>query len=306
MRWSLICSVLPAVTCVLYVCAGPESASAQSCGGKPCNGVCPTGECMGPANFDEYPATGCPTNARNIDNWCCNGQTPIIIDVGGRGFSLTDLEHGVKFDLSGTGMQERVSWTAKNSGNAWLALDRNGNGKIDSGAELFGNRTMQPQPPDGQEKNGFLALAVFDRPENGGTGDGIIDRRDAVYPRLLLWQDLNRDGISQPEEVHHLYEFGITAIELHYESSRKTDSYGNVFRYRSKLYRDTDMRDDLWVYDVILLTAPLDAESNAKNRSDASSKLLQAAMLGWRSNLTRLTSSFRFEVLSRNPILCPR
>lgn len=245
---------------------GTCSANSDCCSGDcsggtcltpaPCDGRCPAGECVGPANYSEYPATGCPPNARNSGGWCCNAETPIIIDVDGSGFDLTSLEDGVHFDISNVGTKALISWTAAQSTNAWLALDRNGNGKIDSGAELFGNATPQPDPPSGQWKNGFLALAVFDRPENGGNGDGFIDEKDAVYDRLLLWRDLNHDGISQSNELKHLRDFGISAISLSYQESRKEDQFGNLFRYRSRIYSAHRIPDDRWTYNVILLVAP--------------------------------------------------
>lgn len=200
----------------------------------PCDGHCPADECMGPANYSEYPTTGCPTNARNSGGWCCNAQTPIVVDVDGSGFDLTSLEDGVHFDIADVGAKPLVSWTSAHSTNAWLALDRNGNGTIDSGAELFGNATSQPDPPSGKERNGFLALAVFDKPENGGNGNGLIDDGDPVYDKLLLWQDLNHDGVSQGSELKHLRDFGIAAIALSYRESRKEDQFGNLFRYRSQ------------------------------------------------------------------------
>jgi len=183
--------------------------------------------------------------------------TPIILDITGRGFHLTSQQNGVMFDLAGTGRSEQVSWTDGISGNAFLVLDRNGNGTIDSGEELFGNYTPQPHSDD---PNGFLALAVFDGPGNGGNGDGVIDNHDGIWPQLRAWVDENHDGISQPNELYKLEDVGVYSISLKYVHQRRYDQYGNLFRYKGTLNPGGEPRGDSadrTVYDVILVSAPL-------------------------------------------------
>ena len=236
----------------------PCTGGGRCCDGMHCHAA--TGNCTpnyssgcNPAEEDwcEWAGGYMPPNDCEC-RWGGQGS-PVVVDVLGDGFRLTGAAGGVNFDLDADGTRERLSWTAAGSDDAWLALDRDGDGRVGDGRELFGNYTPQPAPPPGQERNGFLALAEFDQPRNGGNGDGLIDARDSVFSSLRLWQDANHDGVSQPPELRTLPALDVARLRLDYRESKRADEHGNQFRYRAKVDDAKGAKAGRWAWDVFLV-----------------------------------------------------
>lgn len=231
---SLACSCLPTPTPTPTPSPTPPPGSCQGPSGSNCifspNGI----DCPDPG----YPASFPP---------CCCFFSPIVVDVEGDGFDLTDADGGVRLDASGQGAFVQTGWTRANSDDAWLALDRNGNGTIDSGQELFGNFTPQPTS---SAPNGFIALAEYDKTTNGGNNDGRISSQDTIFNNLRLWQDVNHNGFSETNELKTLPTLGLAIIDLDYHESNRTDEHGNRFKYRAKVRDVQGAQIGRWAWDV--------------------------------------------------------
>jgi hypothetical protein len=158
-------------------------------------------------------------------------MTPILIDLDRNGFHLAGLDAPVTFDLDADGQADRISWTAEGTGDAFLVFDRNGNGTIDDGRELFGNAT--PLASGAQALNGYEALIELDQEAFGGNGDSILTPIDVGWELLQVWTDRNHDGVSDAGELAGLSSAGIAVLETTYERSNRTDAHGNLFRFRA-------------------------------------------------------------------------
>lgn len=164
--------------------------------------------------------------------------------------STLHIGEGVNFDLMGKGVKQQTGWVAAEKG-AFLALDLNGNGRIDDGRELFGQATVLA---DGREaRNGFEALAAYD-----SNGDNVIDSKDPVFADLKLWFDLKTDGRSQARELASLDSMDVKKISLEYKELDQRDQMNNDNRvlYKAKFHGPKVCGDEgCTVFDVFFNNA---------------------------------------------------
>ena len=121
---------------------------------------------------------------------------------------------------------------------------------------MFSSAAPQTVLPFPHLKNGFNALAEYDKPSNGGNGDGAITTSDAIFRSLRLWQDLNHNGISEPSELRSLPALGLALLSLDYKETRRKDRYGNTYRYRAKVTDDRGTQLGRWAWDVFPVAHP--------------------------------------------------
>jgi hypothetical protein len=165
---------------------------------------------------------------------------------------MSSAADGVPFDILGDGRLRPVAWTARGSEASWLVLDRNGNGTIDDGTELFGSATPQPPPGKDELKNGFAALGVYDDPALGGNRDGYIDARDSIFASLRLWRDGDHDGQTDAGELHTLASRGVARISLRYRVADRVDEHGNAFYLKGRAFDEAGRSRGIFLWDVFL------------------------------------------------------
>ncbi|MFC4292418.1 hypothetical protein ACFOWX_08315 [Sphingorhabdus arenilitoris] len=147
-----------------------------------------------PNAFSRYPSLWLPA----IFGTYFFNRDPLVLDLNTGDVSLTSLFNSATFfDLDSNGFAERTGWVRP--GEGLLALDVNGNGRIDNGAELFGTPTT----------DGFTILRQYD-----SNGDNRITSDDAIWNSLLIWRDGNGDGISTPDELTSINDNDIRSISL--------------------------------------------------------------------------------------------
>jgi len=163
--------------------------------------------------------------------------SPIVLDLAAIGHveTINPLFSKASFDLDGNGREERTGWLTKSAG--LLAIDLNGNGRIDSGRELFGEATRLA---DGTAAaNGYAAMAQYD-----SNHDGMIDSQEAVFSMLRVWQDVNEDGVSASYELKKLSDLGITSLATGYTNvpaAKVVQDHGglpegNIVKFESRYY----------------------------------------------------------------------
>jgi Ca2+-binding RTX toxin-like protein len=166
--------------------------------------------------------------------------SPLILDLDGDGIETISKSAGIYFDHDGNQFSETTGWVGKDDG--LLVWDKNGNGRIDDGSELFGNNTLLNN--SSKAANGFAALADLDV-----NHDNKIDTLDSAFSQLRLWRDADSNALLSAGELVSLDASGVQSFNLSYRSQDLTDAQGNEHRQIGSYTRiDGSSRamDDVW------------------------------------------------------------
>ena len=144
-------------------------------------------------------------------------------------YTLTSADEGVRFDIDADGDLEQVAWTPPGSDVAFLAIDRDGDGKITSARELI---TRHSAGGAGSAPDALIALASD---ASGGSFRAVIDTAHPVCPRFVLWKDKNHNGISEDGELRPVPQ-SLSGIGLGFSRHHRRDRHGNESQYRGFVY----------------------------------------------------------------------
>lgn len=146
-----------------------------------------------------------------------SSSTPLVLSFDGGAVEYVTTMGGA-FDLTGLGASVATDWPT--AATPWLALDRDGDGAIGGGEELFGSATVLSS--GARADNGFTALRELDT-----NSDGWITPEDEGFSRLVLWSDRDANRASGQGELATLASRGVTAIALSYARAPRCDARGN-------------------------------------------------------------------------------
>ena len=157
---------------------------------------------------------------------------PIVLDLDGDGIETIGSKKygGALFDHDNDGIKTATGWVKSDDG--FLVIDRNNDGIINNGSELFGDGTTLKS--GNKATHGYEALAELD-----SNNDGLIDAKDEDFLDLKIWRDLNQDGMSQKSELFTLQELGVKSLNLSYTDTKKDLAGGNILAQISS-YETTD------------------------------------------------------------------
>jgi len=226
--------------------AESQQGVAQCVNGRSASACGLSGSCAPGAVAASGPNDECESACTLVDGaWQMQDQpcdTPLVLAFHDEPVGFTRAAG--EFDLSGLDASLRTDWVSAET--PWLAMDRDGNGRIDDGRELFGSMTQLPA--GGRALNGFAALAALDDDH-----DGQITARDAAFEHLVLWRDADQDRRSSPGELVAAKDAGLLAIRLDYDVAPRCQSGDCEVERATFVWRDLAGREhDGAVVDVHL------------------------------------------------------
>ncbi|MDR2564598.1 MAG: hypothetical protein LBC97_00800 [Bifidobacteriaceae bacterium] len=225
-------------------------------------------------------------NAKKADNGYTGSQTqpqasdPVIVDVAGDGFSPTTAEAGAYFDLDVNGYAERINWVQDD--DRVLAWDRNGNGRIDNGLEVFGDSTKLTT--GAAAGSGYVALGELD-----SNGNNAVDPEDSSWEDLVLWADTANLGRTDPGELQSLDDLDVKSISLEARPLDQTVEVGVVLGQGSQVtFGDglVHLAAEYWVSTVSWDTIEPDLDDEAGVPEDVR-RLPNVRSWGWVPSLHR-------------------